>query len=218
MKRIVCLLALSVLLGGCHGGLFRGKGLNGSGKAKAEKRTVGDFKAVNVSGAYEVEIAAQQQPGLEIEGDDNLLPRVRTEVKDGVLHIYNDEPISTSRPIRLRISVQQLDAIASSGASDIVVSNVKSDDFNISTSGAGLLKISGEAKTLDLQLSGAGEVDAKELRSEKVSVNSSGAAEATVYASEDLTVSASGAGTVNYYGEPKNVSENVSGGASISRK
>ena len=51
-----------------------------------------------------------------------------------------------------------------------------------------------------------------------MSVNSSGAAEATVYASEDLSVSASGAGTVNYYGDPKNVSENVSGGASISKK
>jgi hypothetical protein len=218
MKRTAVLLALLVALGGCHGNLFRGKGLSGSGKAKTEKRVVAGFKAVNVSGAYEVEIAAQQEPGLEIEGDDNLLPRVRTEVKDGVLNIYNDEPISTSRPIRLRISAPQLDAVASSGASDIVVSNVKSDDFNVSTSGAGSLTISGEAKKLAVEMSGAGELDAKDLRAERVSVNSSGAAEATVYASEDLSVSASGAGTVNYYGDPKNVSENVSGGASISRK
>ena len=111
-----------------------------------------------------------------------------------------------------------MDAVWSSGASDIVVTNVKSDDFAVSTSGAGSLSLSGEAKTLVLQLSGAGEVDAKDLRSERVTVNSSGAADATVYASEDLTVSASGAGTVNYYGDPKNVSESVSGGASISRK
>jgi hypothetical protein len=192
--------------------------LSGSGKSKLEKRSLAGFKSVNVSGAYDVEIAVQKEPGLEIEGDDNLLPRVRTEVKDGVLSIYNDEPIRTNSPIRLRISVPQLDAVGSSGASDIVVTNVKSDDFAVSTSGAGSVSLSGEAKTLVLQLSGAGEVDAKDLRSERVTVNSSGAADATVYASEDLTVSASGAGTVNYYGDPKNVSESVSGGASISRK
>ena len=217
MKRMIVALALAALLGGCSGGLFRGK-TGGSGKAKVEKRSVGDFKAVNVSGAFEVEIVAQQERGVEIEGDDNLLALVRTEVKNGVLDVFNEKPYSTKNAIRVRISVPQLDAVSTSGASDVLVTGVKSEDFNISTSGAGHLKISGEAKALDLQQSGAGEVDAKDLRSERVSVNSSGAAEATVYASEDLTVSASGAGTVNYYGDPKNVSENVSGGASISRK
>ncbi len=217
MKRTVGLLALLVALAGCHGGLFRGKA-DGSGKSKVERRSRSGFTAVNISGAFEVEIIAQEEPGLELEGDDNLLQIVRTEVKNGVLEVFNEKPYSTREAIRVRISMPQLDAVSTSGASDIVVSNVKSENFNISTSGAGSLTISGAAKTLAVEMSGAGEVDAKDLRSEKVSVNSSGAADATVYASEDLTVSASGAGTVNYYGDPKNVSENVSGGASISRK
>lgn len=217
MKRAIILLALVAALGGCHWGGFR-EGTSGSGKEKVEKRSVSGFKTVNVSGAFEVEIVAQKEPGVEVEGDDNLLALVRTEVKDGVLDIYNEKPYETRSAIRVRISVPQLDGVSSSGASDMVVTGVKSDGFNISTSGAGSLKISGEAKAFDLEMSGAGEVDAKDLRAEKVSVHSSGAAEATVYASEDLRVSASGAGSVNYYGDPKNVSENVSGGASISKK
>lgn len=217
MKRAVVLLALVAALGGCHGTLFRGK-TSGSGKSKVEKRTLGDFKAVNVSGAFDVEIVAQQGPGVEIEGDDNLLPLIRTEVNNGVLDVYNDKPITSNSKIRVRIQAPRLDGVSTSGASDLVVSNVKSDSFNISTSGAGSLVISGEAKELDVELSGAGEVDAKDLRSERVFVNSSGAAEATVYASEELRVQASGAGTVNYYGDPKKIDENVSGGASISKK
>ncbi len=217
MKRTVGLLAVLVLLGGCHWGGLR-EGTSGSGKTKVEKRSLSGFKAVNVSGAYEVEIVAQKEAGVELEGDDNLLPLVRTEINNGVLDIFNERPFSTRNAIRVRISAPQLDAVSTSGASDIVVSNVKSDDFNLSTSGASNLKVSGEARTFALEMSGAGEVDAKDLRSEKVSVNSSGAAEATVYATEDLYVSASGAGTVNYYGDPKNVSQNVSGGASISKK
>ena len=216
MKRTICLVALVAAFGGCQ--WFNKGTTSGSGKSKVEKRSVSGFTAVNLSGAFEVEIVAQKEPGLEVEGDDNLLPLVRTEVKNGVLDVFNEKPFSTKNAIRVRISVPQLDAVSTSGASDVVISGVKSEDFNISTSGAGSLKISGEARVFDLQMSGAGEVDAKDLRSERVTVNSSGAAEATVYASEDLTVSASGAGTVDYYGDPKNVSENVSGGASISRK
>jgi hypothetical protein len=217
MKRTVGLLAVLVLLGGCHWGGFR-EGTSGSGKTKVEKRSLSGFTAVHISGAYEVEIVAQKEAGVEVEGDDNLLPLVRTEINDGVLDISNEKPYSSRDAIRLRISAPQLDAVSTSGASDITVSNVKSDDFNVSSSGASNLKISGEAKAFDLEMSGAGEVDAKDLRSEKVSVHSSGAAEATVYATEDLSISASGAGTVNYYGDPKNVSQNVSGGASISKK
>jgi Putative auto-transporter adhesin, head GIN domain len=217
MKRTIVVLALAVALGGCHWGGFGG-GKAGSGKMKLEKRPVAAFKAVNISGAYEVEIVAQKEQGLEIEGDDNLLPLIRTEVNDGVLNISNEKSFSTRNPIRVRISVPQLDAISTSGASDLVVSNVKSEAFNIDTSGASNIKISGEAKAFDLGMSGAGEVDAKDLRAQMVSVNSSGAAEAHVYASEELRVEASGAGSVNYYGDPKNVSEEVSGAASISKR
>ena len=98
MKRMIVVLALAAVLSGCDGGLFRGKELSGSGKSKLEKRSLAGFKSVNVSGAYDVEIAVQKEPGLEMEGDDNLLPRVRTEVKDGVLSIYNDEPIRPTAP------------------------------------------------------------------------------------------------------------------------
>lgn len=215
MKRTIVLLAVAAALGGCQ--LFH-KGTGGSGKTKAEKRDLSGFTAVNISGAFEVEIVAQKEAGVELEGDDNLLPLVRTEVSNGVLSIFNSQSYSTSEAIRVRISLPRLDAVSTSGASDIVVTNVKSDDFNVSTSGAGSLKISGEAKTLDLEISGAGSVDTKDLRAARVSVDSSGAAEATVYASEDLRVSASGAGSVEYYGDPKNVSESVSGGASISKR
>lgn len=219
MKTIAIFLSVMVLaLSGC-GRFGFVSGTAGSGKTKVEKRTVPAFSAVNLSGAYEVEIVAQKEQSVEIEGDDNLLSLVKTEVNgSGVLSVYNEKSFSTKNAIRVRISVPQLDAISSSGASDIVATGVKADEFNIDTSGAGNVKVAGETKTLGIEMSGAGEVDAKDLRAENVSVNSSGAANADVYASADLRVSASGAGSINYYGDPKNVSEDVSGAASISKK
>lgn len=218
MKKATIFLSLMLLaVSGCGYHHFSG-GTSGSGKMKVEKRTVPAFSAVNLSGAYEVEIVAQKEQSLEIEGDDNLLALVKTEVNNGVLDIFNERSFSTKHAIRLRISVPQLDGLSTSGASDIVASGIKTDAFEIGTSGAGSLKVTGETKKLLIEMSGAGEVDTKDLRAENVSVMSSGAANAEVYASEELRVSASGAGNVDYYGDPKNVSEDVSGAASISKK
>ena len=217
MKRTILFLSLMLFaLNGCKLAAFNST--SGSGTMKLEKRDVPAFTAVDISGAYEVEIVVKPEQSLEIEGDDNLLPLIKTEVKNGVLSINNEKGFSTNNKLRVRISVASLDAISTSGASDIVASNVKSSDFKIDASGAGNLQISGETKTLDVDMSGAGELDAKDFHAEKVTIDSSGAAQADVYASQELNADVSGAGNVNYYGNPKNVNEDRSGAGSISKK
>ena len=218
MKRTTLFLSLMLaltLLGGCH---HQFGNVSGSGTMKLEKRDVPAFSAVNISGAYDVEIVVQKAQSLEIEGDDNLLPLIRTQVKNGVLSINNEKSFSTRKALRLIISVPALDAITTSGASEFTVTNVKSDEFNIEASGAGSLHISGETKALEVGMSGAVSLDAKDLKAQKVSVTSSGAASADVYASEELRASVSGAGNVDYYGDPKSVTEDASGAGSISKK
>jgi hypothetical protein len=219
MKRTSIFLLLTLIaFGGCkYVGKFGG-GTTGSGVMKSEQRSVPAFNSVDISGAYDVQIVAQKEQSVEIEGDDNLLPLIKTEVKGNVLTISNDQSLSTRGKLRLRISTPKLDGITTSGASDITASNVKSDAFKIDISGAGSFKVSGEAKTLEVKLSGAGELDAKDLHAEKVNLTSSGAANADVYASEELHVNASGAGNVNYYGDPKVVTKDSSGVASITKK
>src|SRR5256885_7211495 len=91
MKRTVCLLALLLAMTGCGKMLkWGGNHIAGSGNVKTEKRDVGAFASVDVSGAYQVEIVCQKQPGLEVEGDDNILPLVQTYVKNGTLYITSD--------------------------------------------------------------------------------------------------------------------------------
>jgi hypothetical protein len=215
MRRTILFLSVMLLLmSGCH--KFRQE--TGSGTMKVEKRTVPSFTALSISGAYDVEIVVQKEQSLEIEGDDNLLPLITTDVHDGVLDISNTKSFSTRNKLHLRISVPSLDAISTSGASDIVISSVKSDEFNVDVSGAGSLQLSGETKTLEIKQSGAGDVDAKDLHAERVNVESSGAASADVYASEELRASVSGAGNVNYYGDPKTVNKDTSGAGSITKR
>jgi hypothetical protein len=217
MKATILFLSLIVLtLSGCRFGGF-GK-TTGSGTMKLEKRNLPAFNAVEISGAYDVEIVVQKEQSLEVEGDDNLLPLIKTEVKNGVLSINNEHSFSTKHKLRVRISLPSLDGISTSGASDILASDVKSEEFKINASGAGNLQVSGETITLEVEVSGAGEIDAKDLHAKKVIITSSGAAQADVYASEELRANVSGAGNITYYGDPKTVSEDTSGAGSISKK
>jgi hypothetical protein len=216
-KAIVSLSLMAMLLsvGGCK---FGGGHVKGSGAMKLEKREVPAFSSLEISGAYEVEIVAQKEQSLEIEGDDNLLPLIKTDVNNGVLHIYSDKNFNTKNKLHVRIAVRSFDGINTSGASDIAATGINSDDFNVEASGASNIELAGEAKRLDVHMSGAGELDAKELHAYNVNVSISGAARADVYATEHLEASVSGAGNVNYYGDPKDVSEDTSGAGSISKK
>jgi putative autotransporter adhesin-like protein len=219
MKRKILFLSLALLLalGGCKFGDFNKT--TGSGKMKIEKRDVPAFRSLDISGAYDVEIVVQKEQSLELEGDDNLLPLIKTEVSNsGVLTINNEKSFSTKNKLRVRISVPNLIGISTSGASDIVASNIKSDGFDINMSGASNLQLSGETYKLAVEISGAGDLDAKDLHANVVSVHSSGAAKADVYASEELRAEVSGAGNVNYYGDPKVVKEDTSGAGTISKQ
>lgn len=217
MKRIVCLLALAVVMTGCGHLKWSGKGTAGSGNIKTEKRDVGAFSAVDVSGAYEVEIVCQKQPGLEVEGDDNILPLVQTYVKNNTLYITSEKSFNVKKAIKLRVTTGNLEGVSSSGASKITLDGVKNEQLVIETSGASKIDAAGETKTLEIESSGASKVDVRDLRAARVKVSLSGAGHANVYASEEVNADVSGAASVTYYGEPKVVNKSVSGAGSINK-
>lgn len=195
-----------------------GKGVQGSGVRKTEKRDVGAFKSIETNGAFEVQVTCQQPASFEIEGDDNLLPLVKTEVRNGVLRIYNDRSFSATRAISVRMALPDLEAISSNGASDIHVTNVKNDQLSISWQGAGKVDAAGDTKFVSISSTGAGKIDTGKLRAERAKVSVTGAAHVDVYASQQLDVTVSGVGQVNYGGNPPVVNKSVSGIGSVNKK
>src|SRR2546430_6817811 len=162
MKRIgivltFCLLALFVL-SGCH------MGVHGSGVRKTEKRDLPAFNAIEPSGAFEVQVNCQQPASFEIETDDNILPLVETEVRDGVLRVNTTKGYSSSGGIVLRITVHDLASVKSTGAGKFNVSSVKNDKFEIRSTGAATVVASGQSKSLKISSTGAGKIDAHDLR------------------------------------------------------
>lgn len=197
---------------------YIGKGVRGSGNRKTEKRDLASFKSVEATGAYEVKIVCQQPQSFEIEGDDNILAIIKTEVNNGALRIHSDTPYNSSKPIVIRISVPNLENFNSSGAGDIHVSGVKNDQLVLSNTGAANIEAAGETKFVDIKSSGAGNIETNALHAERAKISVSGAANVDVYATQQLDVSVSGIGSVTYSGNPPVVNKQVSGIGSVSKK
>jgi len=206
--------ALAVAWSGCH----IGPGIKGSGNRKTEKRDLKSFKSIDTTGAYEVEVACQKPASFEIEADDNILPLITTEVRDGVLYVNSKERYNPSKAVALRITIPELTAVTSSGAGDIKITDANSDDLKIESTGAASVNASGKAKSITVSSTGAGDIVTSRLQAAKAKVTVSGAASINVFASDQLDVSVSGVGSVTYSGNPKTVNKNVSGLGSVNKK
>lgn len=217
MRKATLLLVFAVFVAtfsACH----IGKGVQGSGNRKAEKRDLPAFKSIDTTGAYEVEVMCQKPASFEIEADDNILPLIKTDVRDGVLYVTAEKSYNPSKAVTLRISLPELIAVSSRGAGEIIVQDAKSDDLKIESTGAASIKANGKVKSATISSKGAGDIDASRLQAEKARVTVAGATSVSVYASEQLDVSVSGVGSVSYSGNPKTVNKSVSGIGSVNKK
>jgi hypothetical protein len=218
VKKTVLLMSLLVLMSlvaGCHNGLMNR--VSGSGNRLKQKREVASFNSISYDGAFDVDIVCQQPVSLEIEGDDNILPLVGTEVSNNVLHIKNLSSYSVSNPIKLKISVPNLEGVAVNGAGKIEVTGMKNDKFEIDSNGAPTIRVSGETKLIDIDTNGAGKIDTHKLRAAKAIVDTKGVSRVDVHAADQLDVTVSGPSKVIYDGNPV-VNKTVNGPGSVEKK
>jgi hypothetical protein len=217
MKRFAIALTLAfsalLMLSGCKFG-----GVHGSGVRKTEKRDdLASFTSIETTGAFEVEVNCQKPASFEVEADDNLIPLVEAEVKNGILRIKTTKGYSSSGGIIVRINVPDLESLKTTGAGKFRVSDVKNDQFEINSTGAATVVASSQTKSLKIGSTGAGKIDTHNLRADTAEVKVTGAAGVEVYAANELDVTVSGAGRVIYSGNPK-VSKHVSGAGDVTKK
>ena len=217
MKRFAIALTLAFLallmLSGCRFG-----GVHGSGVRKTQKwDDLASFTSIETTGAFEVEVNCQKPASFEVEADDNLIPLVEAEVKNGILRVKTTKGYSSSGGIIVRINVPDLESLKTTGAGKFRVSDVKNDQFEIHSTGAATVVASGQTKSLKIESTGAGKIDAHNLRADTVEVKVTGAAGVDVYAANELDVTVSGAGRVIYSGNPK-VNKHVSGAGEVTKK
>jgi hypothetical protein len=217
-----------------NGEPFFGPGVSGSGNVVTESRKVSGFDSISVEYPAQVSVKQGNAESLKISAEDNLLPNLKTEVKNGTLEIFykktDDKHVNPTKPVVIAIVVKDLSEVDFSSAGELTLDGLKTDNLDVSLSGAGSLDLneidvkklsinlsgaggttaSGTADDLDVNISGFGDFKGADLHSQTVSIHISGTGGATVWVDDQLDVNISGAGSVNYYGSP-DVTKQVSG-------
>jgi hypothetical protein len=210
-----------------------GKTITPSDVNMTEERTVSNFSGINMSTLGRVLLTQGDSESLSIEGRDNLVPLIKTEVRDGVLYIYMDENIklllgnNDKDLLTFTIALKDLSSLSVSGLADVEMGTLttsglavtmsgagqfkldqlSAESVNINLSGVGNVDISGEVTQETIEISGAGSVNAADLKCQTANVTIPGLGGATVWVTDSLTGNISGGGSVSYYGNPETNTE-----------
>ncbi|GAB4520057.1 MAG: hypothetical protein Kow00133_06210 [Amphiplicatus sp.] len=168
------------------------------------------FDKIKIAGVYDLKVTVGPDYSVLLQGPADAMERVETKISGRVLVLDQrdrrwGEKRRKSHNVTAYITMPSLTGLHMSGVVDGSVEGLKEDAFEVAISGVGEMSLFGECARLDAEVSGVGELDAKELICRDVRVVVSGVGEASVHASEAVDAVVSGMGDIRVYGSPKKV-------------
>ncbi len=215
LTTLLLALCLLTLTAGCRH--VTQHDVKGSGKRVIQKRDVPAFTSITTEGAFDIEVVCQKDQSLQLEGDDNILDLITTEVSNGVLRLRPKSNYSIEDSIVVKITVPNLEGLSASGAGKMNVREIKNAKFDIDMSGAVSITASGETAELTIEASGAGKVDVQKLRAARATIEASGVAHIDVDVRDVLNVVINGPSKVSYSGDPE-VNQTINGPGTLEKR
>jgi hypothetical protein len=218
---------------------FMGKRVHGNGVIKTEERPVSSFKEVEAAGNIQLIVSQGDLKPVKLESDENILSYIEVIQQGDRIIIKTKESVNLipSGDLKVYVTSPTYKSIEVSGSSDIIGATkiTSGDELSLEASGAGDIKmevdapkitagisgsgsidLKGQAKDLDINLTGAGHAYCYGLMTENTSVDISGAGSAQVFASVKIKADISGAGNISYKGNAS-VSQQISGAGSVNK-
>ena len=179
--------------GACSGWIF---GLEGSGTASTETRSVSGFDAVRLEGQGTAVIEVGQDASLTVEADDNLLPHLTSEVEGGTLVLGTDRQLDPKVPIVFTITMPNLRGLEVTGSGTIATGNVEASAFGASIAGSGNIDVTGVVATsITASITGSGNIDLSMVDATSVAASVAGSGNIRIDGTApDLGVRISGSG------------------------
>lgn len=210
-----------------------------------QNRPISNIKEIRVGSGIDLFLKQGNSETLQLSAPSDKIDRIVTEVHNGILEIHLERNNwnwnwgwNNKTSPKARITFKDLEAIKAGGGSDVFSegrllfdkitinsgggSDIKLDltaeSVDCSTSGGSDTILSGSSKYFRASSSGGSDLKAKDLRTQYCKVTSSGGSDAYVWAENELLANASGGSDIYYYGSPKNIKINKSGGSDINRR
>ena len=189
---------------------------NETGGVTSEARDVSGFNEVELKGVGNLSLEQTGSESLTVEAEEDVLPKIRTEVENKRLIISPERntSINTTKPINYKLTVKDLNTLEVSGSGNVEAEDINTDELAVTIGGAGDVEIRGSADSQEVEISGSGEYRAGDLESKEATIDVRGSGLATVNVSDELEAEVSGSGSVEYIGDPM-VQQEVSGAGEV---
>ncbi|MBN1986565.1 MAG: DUF2807 domain-containing protein [Prolixibacteraceae bacterium] len=194
-----------------------------------------DFEKIQLEGGYQVYLIQGKENSLLVKASDaDVFDYLKITSDAESLKLKVDREHFNFDRIRLYITFETLERIDIEGGVKLktkgyldlndfaihveggakIEMNIKADDVEVISEGGVLFELDGVAKSLDVRVSGAGHIDAGELKTKNVTFRVEGVGTGNVYATDKLYAQIEGVGKIKYRGNPE-VTKNIEGLGSV---
>lgn len=185
----------------------------GNGRLAEERRPLDNVERVELAVPATLVIERADRTRILVSAEENLIPLIRTRVRDNLLRIDASDPFTATKPLRLVLETPSISAVTLSGAGDIDLRDAGNADLlSLTAKGSGTVRVrGGTAGRLSVDAQGASQVHAAELSADSADVQLLGASSAEVTATDAIRVSIRGAGQITVFGDPGQRQEEILG-------
>jgi putative autotransporter adhesin-like protein len=240
MNKSIVLLAALMLSTVTHAQWWGNEKVKGNGNMTTETRTTGDYDGIKSAGSMDFILVAGAEGKIKIEGEENLLKHIITEVKNGNLIVKVEKGInlrpSFNKTIKITIPFKDINKVSLAGSGDLwnedkitatdldvslagsgdIVLNIETTSVEGSIAGSGDLTLKGNTNNLVAKIAGSGDFHGFGLQANNTVVSVAGSGDAQVVSNETLKARVAGSGDIEYRGKPDKEDTKVSGSGSIS--
>ncbi|HEY8574671.1 GIN domain-containing protein [Phenylobacterium sp.] len=159
------------------------------------------------------DVTYTQAPGpakLVVTGPQGLVDRV--EIEDGRVHFRGRTSYSR---LRIVMTAPNVTSFALNGNDRLTIEGYRQDRLVLDMSGNAEVTARGQARELDVDISGSGEAELGQLSAEDAEVEISGSGEAVIAPTKSARLNVSGSGEITLMTRPERLESDVSGSGSI---
>ena len=240
MKKLTLVAVAILFVSSANAQWWGGKKIKGNGNMTKITRTTSDYDGIKCAGSFDYILVAGNEGKITIEGEENLLEYIITEVKDGQLKVKTKNNVSLrtsyNKTIKITIPFKDIDEIALSGSGDLwnedkitannlevslagsgdIVLDIEATSIDGSLAGSGDMTLKGKTNDLEISLAGSGDIHGFGLQANNTDVSVAGSGDIEIVSNKSLKARVSGSGDIQYKGNPAKEDTKVSGSGSIS--
>ncbi|MFO0552517.1 MAG: head GIN domain-containing protein [Polyangiaceae bacterium] len=175
----------------------------GSGRSETQERDVQAFTKVEVSAGLEAHVTQGATQSVVITGDDNIVPTISTEVRNGVLFIEPAVDFDPRLPLEIEVVAPSLEGASLRAGGALWIDGLDAPTFELSCEAGGEVMASGHVDRLTVSLSAGGDIDAVDIDSPRVVLRGEAGGEMSVTATDRVEGHVESGATARVFGDPE---------------